>query len=104
MTVFFSHDKYHFVQVFPPCNSEWKKDTGGRVWCSTKSGGVTRDWVGVPRIYTDPTARGSRCACVKNFGPGLSAQAAQGANRYYNFSLLLILFHNLQRRPGSSLP
>lgn len=19
---------------FPPCNSEWKQDVGGRVWCS----------------------------------------------------------------------
>ena len=32
--------------VFPPCNSEWKKDAGGRVWCTNKSGGIVRDWVG----------------------------------------------------------
>ncbi|CAJ0942444.1 unnamed protein product, partial [Mesorhabditis belari] len=68
-------------EVFPPCNSEWKKESGGRMWCSTKSGGIQRDWVGVPRKYTDPTAKGTRCACVKNFGPGLSVHAAQGANR-----------------------
>ena len=32
-------------EVFPPCNSEWKKDVGGRVWCSSKSGGISKDWV-----------------------------------------------------------
>ena len=33
------------------------------VWCTLKSGGVTRDWVGVPRQLA--TAGGkSRCACV----------------------------------------
>ena len=29
-------------EVFPPCNSEWNKDKGGRVWCTTKSGGIAR--------------------------------------------------------------
>jgi len=23
-------------EVFPYCNSEWRKDGGGRVWCTTK--------------------------------------------------------------------
>lgn len=32
-------------EVFPHCNSEWKKGVGGRVWCSNKSGGIHRDWV-----------------------------------------------------------
>lgn len=47
---------------FPECNSEWNSDTNkGRVWCSTKSGGVERGWVGVPRIYDNGQER--RCAC-----------------------------------------
>lgn len=36
------------IEVFPPCNSEYNQN-GGRVWCSTKSGGVERQWAGVPR-------------------------------------------------------
>ena len=36
-------------KIFPPCNSEWNADTGQRVWCTKKSGGIQRDWVGVPR-------------------------------------------------------
>ncbi|CAB3403373.1 unnamed protein product [Caenorhabditis bovis] len=60
------------TEVFPPCNSEWHQKTGGRVWCSTKSGGVNREWAGVPRRLRDPSTRTQRCACVKNFGTGLS--------------------------------
>ncbi|KAK6052347.1 cytochrome b5-like Heme/Steroid binding domain protein [Cooperia oncophora] len=37
------------AEVFPPCNSEWHQNSGGRVWCSMKSGGIQRDWAGVPR-------------------------------------------------------
>ncbi|VDK49858.1 unnamed protein product [Anisakis simplex] len=59
-------------EVFPPCNSEWHKDSGGRVWCTSKSGGIHREWVGVPRKLFNPGAKTSRCACVKNFGPPLS--------------------------------
>lgn len=24
------------TEVFPPCNSEWQKKVGGRVWCTNK--------------------------------------------------------------------
>lgn len=52
---------------FPECNSEWNSDTKkGKVWCSTKSGGIERDWVGVPRIYTN--GESSRCACFNILG------------------------------------
>lgn len=52
---------------FPPCNSEYANGKGGKVWCSNRSGGINRDWVGVPRKYFSPTSRGggSRCACVE---------------------------------------
>ena len=47
----------------PECNSEWNGDLKkGRVWCSTKSGGVERDWVGTPRVYND--GQSQRCVCV----------------------------------------
>ncbi|XP_063916710.1 neuferricin [Zophobas morio] len=55
---------------YPPCNVEWGADTGTRVWCSNKSGGVTRDWVGVPRQLYQP-GQDYRCACVQT--PELSA-------------------------------
>ncbi|XP_041864279.1 neuferricin [Melanotaenia boesemani] len=51
---------------FPACNSEWSTGSGGRVWCSTKSGGVIRDWTGVPRKLFSPGSSGVRCVCVKD--------------------------------------
>ena len=36
-------------QIFPPCNSEWSAERGQRVWCTKKSGGISRNWIGVPR-------------------------------------------------------
>ncbi|XP_078535809.1 neuferricin [Lissotriton helveticus] len=54
---------------FPPCNSEWTSSTGTRVWCSKQSGGVERDWVGVPRKLYKPGAKDHRCVCVRTTGP-----------------------------------
>ncbi|XP_069556827.1 neuferricin [Brachyistius frenatus] len=51
---------------FPACNSEWSAARGGRVWCSTKSGGVVRDWAGVPRKLFSPSSSGVRCVCVED--------------------------------------
>ncbi|XP_068600481.1 neuferricin [Brachionichthys hirsutus] len=50
----------------PPCNSEWSAARGGRVWCSTKSGGVERGWTGVPRKLFSPGSSGVRCVCVED--------------------------------------
>lgn len=55
-------------QVFPPCNVEWSKEKGSRYWCSIRSGGVTRNWAGVPRRLFYP-GRDERCACIRNSGP-----------------------------------
>jgi len=55
-------------QMFPPCNVEWTQADGSRYWCTARSGGVTRNWVGVPRQLYYP-ARQPRCACVRNTGP-----------------------------------
>ncbi|XP_037125014.1 neuferricin [Syngnathus acus] len=51
---------------FPACNSEWSSARGGRVWCSTKSGGVERSWTGVPRKLFSAGASGYRCVCVED--------------------------------------
>lgn len=68
---------------FPPCNIEWDPQSGTRVWCTSKSGGIERDWVGVPReLYVAGSEK--RCACIhegnKNLGnikeyPGCSPDA-----------------------------
>ncbi|WAR02257.1 NEUFC-like protein [Mya arenaria] len=56
-------------QRFPTCNFEYKQGQGRRIWCSTLSGGVQRDWEGVPRQYFQPGKTDPRCACIKDFGP-----------------------------------
>jgi len=56
-------------QRFPPCNVEWSQGKGSRVWCTDKSGGINRDWVGVPRKLFKPGSSQSRCACIKDSGP-----------------------------------
>lgn len=49
---------------FPPCNLEWDQDRGSRVWCTNKSGGIDRSWVGKPRQYYEPGSKSYRCACI----------------------------------------
>jgi len=51
---------------YPACNSRWTQAGGSEVWCTAKSGGVSRDWVGVPRLLAaEGTAQKERCACVQ---------------------------------------
>jgi len=71
-------------RMFPPCNVEWSQAEGSRFWCTTKSGGVTRDWVGVPRQLFYP-GREARCACVRSSGapstdPGASSERGDRDN------------------------
>ncbi|XP_064620403.1 neuferricin-like [Lineus longissimus] len=54
---------------FPPCNSMWSHEEGSVVWCTTDSGGIKRDWAGVPRQYFEPGQAHPRCACVRDKGP-----------------------------------
>ncbi|XP_065226961.1 neuferricin [Planococcus citri] len=51
-------------EKFPPCNVEWTAEKGSRVWCSVRSGGIERDWVGVPRKLYSPGSNSYRCACI----------------------------------------
>lgn len=54
---------------FPPCNVEWSSARGSRFWCSANSGGVSRDWTGVPRKLYKPGAKEPHCVCVRTTGP-----------------------------------
>mmetsp|Transcript_2308 Transcript_2308/g.3121 ORF Transcript_2308/g.3121 Transcript_2308/m.3121 type:complete len:213 (+) Transcript_2308:1-639(+) len=68
-----------FEQTYPSCNSRWAQQTGGEVWCSEKSGGVERAWVGVPRKYVSKKGTKDefrKCVCVQeqalgSLDPGL---------------------------------
>ncbi|CAH2302106.1 neuferricin isoform X1 [Pelobates cultripes] len=53
---------------FPPCNVESSSGIS-RVWCSNRSGGIHRDWVGVPRKMYLAGSDGYRCVCVRTSGP-----------------------------------
>lgn len=59
-------------KLFPPCNSEWNGDDNTqltRFWCSTLSGGIERNWIGVPRQLYILETKSNRCACVRPEGP-----------------------------------
>ncbi|XP_071621265.1 neuferricin [Heliangelus exortis] len=69
-------------QHFPPCNSEWSSAAGTRFWCSRQSGGINRDWSGVPRKLFQPGSKGSHCVCVRTLGPPWDqAASAEHSNR-----------------------
>lgn len=53
-------------QQFPACNIEWKENTGTRVWCSNQSGGVFREWIGVPRKFFQMGQSDFRCICASD--------------------------------------
>lgn len=58
---------------FPDCNSEWNGDLNkGKVWCSKMSGGIEREWVGVPRLYNNGET--TRCACYNIDGPDAAVE------------------------------
>ena len=69
--------------IFPPCNSQWSQGGHTLVWCTNRSGGIERDWVGVPRQYFQPgKTRGKpRCVCVRSSGPPSDAPDKSHKNR-----------------------
>ncbi|XP_077602713.1 neuferricin isoform X3 [Crocuta crocuta] len=69
-------------QKFPPCNAEWSSSRGSRLWCSPESGGVSRDWTGVPRKLYKPGATEPHCVCVRTTGP--PSDQAQGLPAHTN--------------------
>ncbi|KAL1417230.1 hypothetical protein MTO96_027108 [Rhipicephalus appendiculatus] len=66
---YYTNEGQPTTRNFPPCNSEWTPEKGSSVWCSKKSGGVERDWAGVPRQYFERDTGSVRCVCVRNTGP-----------------------------------
>ena len=64
-------EKQGHHKIFPPCNSEWSQEKGHRIWCTKLSGGIKRNWVGVPRRLFMP-GQAERCACVKEYGDSIS--------------------------------
>ncbi|XP_044753585.1 neuferricin homolog [Coccinella septempunctata] len=50
---------------YPGCNMEWNYEQGTHVWCTDQSGGIKRNWIGVPRKFFSPGAKDHRCACVR---------------------------------------
>lgn len=61
----YKEDEDLFKEKFPMCNIEYKPEEGSRVWCSTKSGGIQRDWVGFPRSLYSADSKNIRCACAQ---------------------------------------
>ncbi|CAG9114596.1 unnamed protein product [Plutella xylostella] len=51
-------------QNYPPCNMEWSVSDGTKVWCTKNSGGITREWTGVPRQLFTPGEDKPQCVCV----------------------------------------
>lgn len=69
-----------FKIKYPPCNMEWSAETGSRVWCSQNSGGVVRDWSGVPRKFFSPGTSEPQCVCVNLIKPFPAAQFKEYEN------------------------
>jgi len=55
--------KVQWEKVYPSCNSRWAQNEGSEIWCSDQSGGITRGWGGVPRLYVG-TEHPKRCVCI----------------------------------------
>ncbi|KAJ0180681.1 hypothetical protein K1T71_004085 [Dendrolimus kikuchii] len=49
---------------YPPCNIAWSAEDGTKVWCTKTSGGISRNWVGVPRQLFTPGEDKPRCVCI----------------------------------------
>lgn len=58
-------EKSDLRRKYPSCNSHYDQGAGkAEVWCTEKSGGIKRDWVGYPRQLHLP-GENVRCACIK---------------------------------------
>jgi len=52
-------------QEWPACNSKWSQNDGRSVWCEELSGGIKRNWAGVPRRMFKQSSNEERCVCVE---------------------------------------
>lgn len=85
-------DENERKQIYPPCNIQWKPEEGTKVWCTDQryniimgntlrslgklinilicfSGGISRNWIGVPRQYFEMATGKERCVCVRLDSP-----------------------------------
>lgn len=52
-------------QKYPPCNVQWMEVTSvTRVWCTKQSGGIDRNWAGVPRKFFQDNSKDFKCICA----------------------------------------
>jgi len=58
-------EEKNFNVEFPPCNIEYKADSGTRFWCTTQSGGIERDWAGFPIQLFNQDTKTFSCVCVR---------------------------------------
>jgi len=49
----------------PSCNTMNSQQNGNKVWCTQKSGGVERSWIGFPRLFQPPGGAKARCVCLE---------------------------------------
>ncbi|XP_050526413.1 neuferricin [Daktulosphaira vitifoliae] len=64
-----NHQKKHEMSLYPNCNIEFNNEKQmSKVWCTTMSGGIKREWTGVPRKLQTIDENGKltvRCACIQ---------------------------------------
>jgi len=63
-------------EKFPSCNVR-SSSSAGEVWCTDKSGGKKRDWVGLPRKILRPNGKKKQCACIRDMAELTDAEAAE---------------------------
>ena len=86
-------------QEYPQCNSEWHQETGTtRLWCSPMSGGVKRDWAGVPRQIV--TKDGSRCGCVNVENANLGVEYDEGDQESFQKGPPHLSVETIKEYPG----
>ncbi|EDV22627.1 uncharacterized protein TRIADDRAFT_16260, partial [Trichoplax adhaerens] len=72
----------------PGCNTHWTKEEGTVYWCEKKSGGIERDWVGVPRKLFYENGKFKRCACIRTKGPSSFESSKNSNNGDLDYHLL----------------
>lgn len=58
-------EEKNFNTDFPPCNVEYKPKQGTRVWCTTQSGGIEREWAGFPVQFFNQETKSFSCVCAQ---------------------------------------
>jgi len=100
-------DNENEKKKFPGCNSNWSQESGGKVWCEDMSGGIKRDWGGLPRKrFSDNKVK---CVCASpetindpslsmydNCPPDSFGILRQVMQKYQENIFLLFLYESLE--------